>query len=114
MTPGKFDLVLYRGDSYEWNFALWADANKTDPVDLTDAVVAAEIRDKPGGTSVVTLDCTVTLPNEIAVALTAAMWAGAPTTGAWDLEVSFPTGEVHTVVGGKVTVTADITNSVAR
>jgi hypothetical protein len=114
MTPGKFDLNLYRGDSYSWTFRLWADDEKTVAVDLTGATVAAEIREKPAGTSVVALTCTITPPNTIDVAMPASLWTGTVLpAGVWDLEVIYPTGEVATVVAGKVTVTADVTNSTA-
>jgi len=108
---GKYDLVLYRGDSYTRRVRLWEDDLKTDPVDLTGATVAAEFRDKSGGTNVVALDCTITLPNIIDVSITPDMWVGAPTSGAWDLEVTYASGAVITYLAGKVTVTPDVTNS---
>ena len=111
--PGKYDLSLYRGDSFEWRFQLWEDEARTDPVDLTGATVAAEFRDKSGGLTIVAFRCVVTLPNIIDVFMDAAMWAGAPATGVWDLQITFLDGEVRTVVAGKVAVTADVTDSVS-
>jgi nitrogen fixation protein FixH len=112
MTPGNYNLGLYRGDSYQWEFHLWQDATKTTAVDLTGATVEAEIRDKPGGSTVFALTTTVTLPNVIDVEMPAALWAAfALTAGVWDLEVTAPDGTVSTYVAGKVTVTADVTNS---
>ena len=114
MTPGKYDLTLYRGDSYEWTFKLWEDEAKLVPVDLTGAVAAAEIREKSGGTQVMALTCAITAPNIVDVALPATLWAGVLlAAGVWDLEVTFVDGEVRTMVAGKVTVTGDVTNSVA-
>lgn len=63
MTPGRYDLNLYRGDTYRWRFRLWEDDFKTVPVDLTGSTVAAEFRDKPGVATVVALDTTLTEPN---------------------------------------------------
>ena len=112
MTPGKYDLALYRGDTYSWRFQLWEDDARTDPVDLTGVVAESEIRDKSGGAVIMTLECVVTLPNIIDVELAADLWTGAPPAGAWDLQLTYATGEVRTVVAGKVVITPDITDSV--
>jgi hypothetical protein len=111
-NPGRYDLELYRGDTYAWTFKLWdRDENGTQTAtDLTGATVEAEIRDKPGGATVVHLVCVVTLPNIIDVSLTEDMWLNAPKMGAWDLEVT-SAGGVHTYLAGKVLVTQDVTNS---
>jgi hypothetical protein len=113
MTPGTYDLNLYRGDTWKARFQLYdvIDGAQS-PVDLTGATVAAEIRDRPNGLTIVELDCVITLPNIIDVAMTPAMWTDAPTgTGAWDLEITYGNGDVHTAVAGKVTITADVTGS---
>jgi len=109
MTPGDFDLNLYRGDSYAWQFRLWQDEEKTIPLDLTGATVLAQWRDKIDGTIVVTLDKDITLPNIIEIAITPALWVGAPPKGGvWDLQVTQADGQVLTPVGGSVTVTSDV------
>jgi hypothetical protein len=110
--PGKYDLGLYRGDSYAWQIRLWEDDDQIDPVDLTGVVVAAEIRDKPAGATIVELDCVVTLPNIIAMSMTPAMYTGCPAKGVWDLQLTTTaTGAVRTVLRGAVAVTADVTES---
>ena len=109
-TPGTFDLDVYRGDSYRWQFNLWADAGKTQPVDLTDVVVKAEIRDKPGGSKVTLIDCTIMEPNTVEIYLSAAK-SKSLTKGSWDLQLTYPSEEVATVLVGSVSVTADITDS---
>lgn len=117
MTPGKYDLALYRGDSYEWRFQLWEDTGRTLPVDLTGSLVAAEFRDQPGGDVIVSMDCVIStaaglsVPNVITVRLEPEMWPDAPPEGAWDLEVTQPDGDVQTIVAGIVKVTADVTHS---
>jgi hypothetical protein len=113
MNPGHFNLELYRGDSYAWRFILWQDDARTDPLDLTGATVAAEIREKSAGTHIVDLDVTVTLPNVVDVAMTPTMYATCPSKGVWDLQISFADGTVHTPVAGTVTVVGDVTDSVA-
>jgi hypothetical protein len=111
-TPGTFDLDVYRGDSYRWQFNLWADAGKTQPTDLTDVIAKAEIRDKPGGTKVTLIDCTVLLPNTVEIFLSAAKSkAFTITKGSWDLQLTYPSEDVATVIVGSVAITADITDS---
>jgi hypothetical protein len=115
--PGTYPLSLYRGDSYTWQFRLWSDPAHTQPVDLTGATVKAEVRYTPGGTAILALDCTITAPNIIGMHLPADAWDGfvmtKTGTAAWDLQVSFPGGDVITYLAGPVTLTADITDSVA-
>lgn len=111
MTPGRFDLDIYRGDTYAWRFLLWQDVATTVPVDLTGATAKAEIRDQPGGGQVGAMTCVVTLPNIIEATLPAAVSATLPTAAVWDLEVTFPGVRVNTMLAGEVTVTADVTSS---
>lgn len=113
--PANFPLTLYRGDSRRWEFRLWADAAKTQAVDLSGVVAAAEIRDQSAGAIVAVLECTVAEPNLIIGRLVAAESRKLPVpTGFWDLRLTYPTGDVVTILAGPVTVTADITNSGAE
>ena len=115
MTPGAYPLVLYRGDSYHWQFVLWGDAAKTIPINLTNATPKAEIRSGPGGSLITQLTLTVTLPNTIVATLSAASSALLTDAGgAWDLQLTYTTsGDVQTVLAGPVTVTMDVTDSAA-
>ena len=61
-----YPLALYRGDTYRRQFTVWADAAQTTAVDLTDVLVAAEIRAGTGTTPVYALALTVTLPETVA------------------------------------------------
>lgn len=110
---GIFDLNLYRGDSYTWRFVLWADENRTEPVDLSDATVEAEIREKSAGVSITSLDCAITLPNVIDVSVTPVMYLTIPAKAMWDLELTFDGTRVHTPIKGAVAVTPDVTGSLA-
>jgi hypothetical protein len=112
MQPGRHTLVIYRGDTYHWQFQLWMDAERTQPVNLTDAQVKSEIRNRPGGTVIVELELQLELPNIIHATLPAAASSRVPTLGAsWDLQITYPNGDVQTVLTGGVTVTPDITDS---
>ena len=107
--PEKYDLNLYRGDSYGWQFILWQDTEKTVPVNLTDATVASEIRNKPDGLTIVSLTCNVVLPNTVEVLMDPDMYDSLPIRGVWDLEVTFPDGEVLTPIAGDTIITPDVT-----
>ena len=110
-SPQDYSLSIYRGDSYRWRFVLWQDAARTQPVDLTGVLVAATIRDKSG---MIPLTCTVT-GNQIDVVLDAAtsgaLTAGSP--GNWDLQLTYPAGDVKTIVAGGVTIRLDVTGAPA-
>jgi hypothetical protein len=109
-APSDYPLDLYRGDTARWQFLLWADAEKTDPLDLNGVTVAAQIRRRTGGVAA-TLACTVTLPNIVDVVLTAeASSALTPEPATWDLQLTYANGDVRTAVGGGVRVTLDATH----
>lgn len=112
MTPGVYALDLYRGDTYRWQFTLWSDADKTVPVDLTDVIPKAQIRDKPAGKLLATIDCVVTLPNIIMSTLTAPECAKLTgKTAAWDLQLEWPNTDITTLLAGPVAITIDVTDS---
>jgi len=113
VRPGTFDLRLYRGDSYAWRFVVWGNEERTAPADLTGAIPHAQIRNTSGGTPVVTLPTTIELPNTIKVDFHASQWV-TWTLGRrayWDLQVTYSTGRVVTVVRGSVYVDVDVTDS---
>jgi len=110
--PGTYSLALYRGDTDHWQFKLWTNSQKTQPADLTGCTASAEIRDAPDGTLASTLVCDITAPNIIDVSIDAAEWTNWPpeiVNGVWDLQVTYPTGDIKTVIAGRVTVTQDVT-----
>ena len=111
MTPGKYPLKLYRGDTYSWQFVFWTDAEKTIPADLSSVTAKSEIRDTPGGALVIPLACAISLPNTINAKLGAAGSALLPPTGVWDLQLTYTTGDIATVLAGPVTATPDVTDS---
>ena len=110
--PLDYRLNCYRGDTHRWRFTLWADAGKTDPVDLTDVAVAAQIRTTPNGPIVTTLVCSVT-GNQIDVELPSASSQLLPASAAWDLQLIYPSADVRTVVAGAVSARADVTRATA-
>jgi hypothetical protein len=110
MLPATYDLSLYRGDTGRWQFKLWSDADKTQPVDLTGVTVDAMIRDKAtGGSYSTTMACTVTQPNIIDMVLTSQQSRDLPAKGLWDLQLTYPSGDIVTPLKGAVAVTQDVT-----
>lgn len=109
--PASYALTVYRGDTYSWDFVLWDDTDKTQPTDLTGVEVKAEIRDRPAGGVIIPLDLDVE-GNIIHARLDAAASAQLPVPDAvWDLQLTYDTGTVVTIIGGAVKVTADVTDS---
>lgn len=110
MIPGTYDLCLYKGDTGRWQFRVWTDEAKTAPADLTGAVAAAQIRPGPGGAPT-DMVCTITVPNIVDMVLPAG--SAPPMRGLWDLQITYASGDVQTVLSGKVSTQADVTQSVA-
>lgn len=112
MTPAALPLTIYRGDTYRWEFTFWQDIDKTSPCNLTGVIPKAEIRSAPGGSLITTIDLTLTLPNIIYASLSATNSAMLTKKGgAWDLQLTYPNGDVVTALAGTVTVTMDVTGS---
>lgn len=111
MMPAALPLTLYRGDTARWQFKLWADTDKTQPVDLTGVAAKAEIRDKPGGTVKGQLTCDIVLPNIINASLDPATSKALPGKASWDLQLTYASGDIETVLAGPVSVTSDVTDS---
>ena len=118
MKPGKYGLSIYRGDTSRWRFVLWADTDKTEPVDLAGASVAAEIRAVGSANSwcmpAGSLTCSIEAPNIIHVELQSG--AALPQRGVrseWDLQITWPSGDVQTVLAGGVDILGDVTRAVA-
>ena len=110
MIPASYNLSLYRGDTSRWQFKLWTDAGKTQPEDLTGATAEATIRDKTtGGSYRQLLTCTVVLPNIINMVLTDTQSRNLPAKGVWDLQVTYPSGDVASKLQGSTAVTQDVT-----
>jgi hypothetical protein len=111
MAPVSYAMVIYRGDSYAWQFKLWNEADHS-ALDLTGVTPKAEIRNKPGGPTITELTCSITLPNIIDATLSAALsHALRAGQSVWDLQLTYAGGAVTTVVNGPVVVIGDVTDS---
>ena len=110
--PTNLPFDLYRGDTYHWQIAVWQDTAKTQPFDLTGVVAKSEIRQAPGGPLLVSLALTIQLPNTILIDLDATDSMKLTANPAvWDLQLTYPSGDVQTILAGAVKVTMDVTGS---
>jgi hypothetical protein len=110
MQPADLPLDIYRGDTTRFQVKLWSNGGTT-PFDLTGATAKAQIRERPAGVQITDLQCVITLPNIIDVALLSDDSHKLPSKGAWDLQLTFLSGDVLTPLAGAVTVTPDVTDS---
>src|SRR5215471_20558209 len=109
MQPAQLPMDLYRGDSSSMRLQFFDSSNL--PLDLTGVIAKSQIRDRPAGNTIIDLVCTLTLPNTIDVMLLAADSMNLPAAGVWDLQLTYPSGDVRTPVAGPVSVTPDVTDS---
>jgi hypothetical protein len=114
MQPGILDLTLYHGDNNAMRLFLFEDDEQTIPSDLAGSYVNSEIRNRPGGSNWVAFDCTLTLPNQIDVAVTPAHFQDPMFPeghGSYDVQITTPDGHVHTVLKGDMTIEPDVTDT---
>jgi hypothetical protein len=108
--PASKSLDLYRGDTYPLAVRIWSDAIDGTPADLTDVVPRAELRTDPGDALILAMDCVVELPNVVHVTIGAGAWPDTVTARArWDLELTYPSGAVRTILAGPVRIVDDVT-----
>lgn len=103
--PLTFPLELYRGDTYNLSVAMWLDTDKTVPVDLTGATARAEINQS--GT-IMAFTVTVELPNLIHMVLPANGWTLLIGSARWDLQLTYSSGNVNTLLAGAVSIVGDV------
>lgn len=126
LQPGTFDLSIYRGDSYEWYFQLFALQFGDDgwtptplPIDITNWRFKAEIRPSPDGPLMASLQRMIPqLPSDAAAQMrSGVVWMRltpnqsslVTSAGVWDLQATTKDGWVKTVCRGAVSVVSDVT-----
>lgn len=110
----KYDLTPYRGDTLTLGFDFWVDTDQTIPTDLTGVTAAAEIRSMTNGKQVFPFVCTVSpegFANRVLIYMDGDTSGSLVKQGYWDLQLTFPTGNIWTAVAGSVKVIDDITGS---
>jgi hypothetical protein len=113
LQPKRYDITLYQGDTFRFNLVL---NNASVPVNITGWTALAQIKkaadNTPGETP--TMTCTVgTTDGKVSVVIsgtgTAALQGA--TEYMYDIQLTdtaAPTANVRTFIGGKITVTEDI------
>jgi len=128
MIAATYNISLYQGDSYSVGFILrdvLRDGSGVpilstggaylagDALDLDGSTVKAQIRVSEDDSAVAAefaVDVSTTVTGKVTLSLTSAQ-TSALTVGKWDVQVTFPNGDVLTVLKGAVKVTKEVTRA---
>lgn len=113
LRPAQYNVKIWRNDSWAQTFALLAD---TTPIDLSGCTILIQVRPTPTSASVVleltTDDSSIGIGgidnNQITLNKIVDVAAG---TYVYDMNVTFPSGEVKTYLWGNFIVTEDISKA---
>ena len=111
--PPKTNITHYRGDSLVLQLRLWTDAGKTNPADLSEATVRAQVREESDDAEVAaSFDVEVT-GNTVVANLSPKSSRDLPAKGFWDIEVDWYSDDtsVQTVAGGGLVTQPDVTRN---
>lgn len=113
LRPAQYNVKIWRNDSWAQTFALLAD---TTPIDLSGSTILIQVRPTPSS-SVVALELTTDDSsigiggvdnNQITLNKIVDIAAG---TYVYDMNVTFPSGEVKTYLWGNFIVSEDISKA---
>lgn len=119
-TPAVRDITIYQGDTYSLTFRVRSrntDGTAGAYLDLTGCTPKAQLRTAPSSTSVVA-EFTATLLNQADVNTRGGVTISlshAQTTAltydsmAWDVQLTYPTGDVQTFLRGKAILIYEVT-----
>lgn len=113
LRPAQYNVKIWRNDSWAQTFALLAD---TTPIDLSGCTILIQVRPTPTSTSIAleltTDDSSIGIggvdSNQITLNKIVDVAAG---TYVYDMNVTFPSGEVKTYLWGNFIVTEDISKA---
>lgn len=111
LRPAQYNIKIWRNDTWSQTFAILAD---TTPVDLTGSTIVIQVRQTPSSS---TVDLTLSTANssisigglnrnQITLNKKVDIAAG---SYVYDMNVTFPSGEVKTYIWGNFIVQEDIT-----
>jgi hypothetical protein len=111
LRPAQYNVKIWRNDSWSQTFAILAD---TTPVDLSGSTILLQVRPSAASASVVltlsTANSSISIGganrNQITLNKIVDVAAG---SYVYDMNVTFPTGEVKTYIWGNFIVQEDIT-----
>jgi len=113
LRPAQYNVKIWRNDSWAQVFALLAD---TTPIDLSGSTILIQVRPTPSSSEVAleltTDDSSIGIggidSNQITLNKIVDIPAG---TYVYDMNVTFPSGEVKTYLWGNFIVTEDISKA---
>jgi hypothetical protein len=105
LLPAPLDLTWYAGDDFAVSLTLTDSGGS--PIDLTGAVVIAQIRPRPGAPIAATFTSSIT-GNRIDLSLLGTATQSLSGAFAWDCQVTYGDGTVSTVAAGTVKIVSDI------
>lgn len=113
LRPAQYNVKIWRNDSWAQVFAILAD---TTPIDLSGSTILIQVRPTPSSTEVAltlsTADSSIGIggvdSNQITLNKIVDIAAG---NYVYDMNVTFPSGEVKTYLWGNFIVTEDISKA---
>ena len=110
LRPAQYNVKIWRNDTWSQVFAILAD---TTPVDLSGSTILIQVRPSANSTTIAlaltTADSSITIGgvnrNQITLNKKADVAAG---SYVYDMNITFPTGEVKTYIWGNFIVQEDI------
>lgn len=111
LRPAQYNVKIWRNDTWSQTFAILAD---TTPVDLSGCTILIQVRPAPASTSVLltltSANSSISIGganrNQITLNKIVDVAAG---SYVYDMNVTFPSGEVKTYIWGNFIVQEDIT-----
>jgi hypothetical protein len=112
-VPNRKSVQHYRGDAFAMLLRLWEDTAKTDPADLSAAIVTAQLRLTVDTSTVVASFEVSVEDNAIHLVLAPAITATMPPKSVFDVQVDW-VGDgtsIQTVLAGDFTLAPDVTRT---
>lgn len=105
--PTRGDLIMYEGDDFFLVLEVYDEEDQA--ADLSDAVPRSQIRQTTASTQDIReLEASLE-ENVITLHATHALTTGLPLRSVWDVQVTYPSGLVQTLMFGSVSVTPEVT-----
>jgi hypothetical protein len=107
--PGRYDILIYRGDACNLTLTLVDGAGV--PLDTTTTTYVAQWRTTPDAVAKEDFVTVVLEPGVIRLTLSGTQTTRMASDGYWDLEQRVPLADPRTLLAGSVTITPDVTHA---